>query len=217
LLERGFVARHKDKHTLREPTAAEALVTLAFGYSGERISIGEIVDALAERGFGLLILLLALPTTLPITPPGISAIAGFPIAFIALQMTIGFPRPWLPHRVRRRSILTSDLQKVVRGSLGIVTRLERVLKPRLAFLTGWPQERLVGLLVATLGLMLASPIPFTNIPLSIAIIFLALGLIEQDGLMTLIGVVGGLASITFLVYMSVISWDAMSGWIGHLF
>jgi len=211
------VARHRDKHTLREPTAAEALVTLAFGYSGERITIGEIVDPLAERGFGLLILLLALPTALPIAPPGLSAIAGFPIAFIALQMVIGFPRPWLPRRILVRSIALTDLQKVVRGSLGVVTRLERILKPRLSFLTGWTQERLAGLLIAILGMMLASPIPFTNIPLSFAIIFLALGLIEQDGLMTLIGVTGGLASIAFLVYMTAISWSAMSGWIGHLF
>ncbi len=213
------MARHKhgDQGALREPTAAEALVTLAFGHSGERITIGEIVDPLAERGFGLLILLLALPTALPITPPGISAIAGFPIAFIALQMAIGMPRPWLPQSIRRRSLLTTDLQKVVRGSLGVITRLERVLKPRLAFLTGWTQERLVGLLVATLGLMLASPIPFTNIPLSIAIIFLALGLIEQDGLMTLLGIAGGIAAISFLVYMTVISWSAVSGWLGGVF
>lgn len=209
--------RHHNPETLREPTAAEALVTLAFGYSGERITIGEIVDPLAERGFGLLILLLALPTTLPITPPGISAIAGFPIAFIALQMAIGLPRPWLPAGIRRRSIAITDLQKVVRGSLGVVTRLERVLKPRLAFLTGWTQERFVGLLVAILGMMLASPIPFTNIPLSIAIVFLALGLIEQDGLMTLVGIIGGLAALAFLAYMTVLSWNTISGWVETVF
>ena len=62
--------------------------------------------------------------------------------------------------------------------------------------------------------MLASPIPFTNIPLSFAIMFLALGLIEQDGLMTLVGIIAGFSAIVFLIYMTVISWDAMAAWLG---
>ncbi|MFZ2872378.1 exopolysaccharide biosynthesis protein [Zavarzinia sp.] len=198
----------------REPTAAETLVVMAFGWSEERISIGAIVDMLAERGFGLLILLLALPTCLPIAPPGLSAIAGFPIAVIALQMVGGLPRPWLPKRILARTIATEDLRKVVRGGLPVIGRMEKVLKPRLPLLTGPMAERMVGILIALLGLMLASPIPFTNIPISFAILFLALGLIEQDGLMTSIGIIGGIAALGFLAYMSVLSWDALSGWLG---
>ncbi|PWR25494.1 exopolysaccharide biosynthesis protein [Zavarzinia aquatilis] len=198
----------------REPSAAETLVVMAFGWPEERISIGAIVDMLAERGFGLLILLLALPTCLPIAPPGLSAIAGFPIAVIALQMVAGLPRPWLPKRVLARSLAAEDLRKVVRGGLPVIERVEKVLKPRLSVLTGPFAERMVGLLIALLGLMLASPIPFTNIPISFAILFLALGLIEQDGLMTSIGIAGGIAAIGFLVYMTVLSWDALSGWLG---
>lgn len=202
------------KGVFREPSAAETLVVMAFGWEGERISIGAIVDMLAERGFGLLILLLALPTCLPIAPPGLSAIAGFPIAVIALQMAAGLPRPWLPRRILDRTIAADDLRKVVRGGLPVIERLEKVLKPRLQLLTGAMAERMVGVLIALLGLMLASPIPFTNIPISLAILFLALGLIEQDGLMTSIGIVGGIAAIAFLVYMTVISWSALSGWVG---
>ena len=198
----------------REPSAAETLVVMAFGWPEERISIGAIVDMLAERGFGLLILLLALPTCLPIAPPGLSAIAGFPIAVIALQMVGGLPRPWLPKRILARTVSTEDLRKVVRGGLPVIERMEKVLKPRFSLLTGPLAERMVGLLIALLGLMLASPIPFTNIPISFAILFLALGLIEQDGLMTSIGIAGGLAALGFLAYMTVLSWDALSGWLG---
>lgn len=199
---------------IREPTAAETLVVMAFGWPGERISIGAIVDMLAERGFGLLILLLALPTCLPIAPPGLSAIAGFPIAVIALQMVGGLPRPWLPKRVLARTIAAEDLRKVVRGGLPVIGRMEKVLKPRLPLLTGPMAERMVGILIALLGVMLASPIPFTNIPISFAILFLALGLIEQDGLMTSIGIIGGIAALGFLGYMTALSWGAISGWLG---
>ncbi|PWR23987.1 exopolysaccharide biosynthesis protein [Zavarzinia compransoris] len=205
--------KQKSQSPFRDPSAAETLVVLAFGWPRERITIGEIVDLLAERGFGLLILLLALPTCLPIAPPGLSAIAGFPIALIALQMVAGLPRPWLPKRVLAKSLDIEDLRRVVKGGLPVVHRIEKVLKPRLQALTGAAQERLVAVLIAALGLLLASPIPFTNIPLSFAILFLALGLIEQDGLMTAIGIVAGIAAILFLAYMTSVSWHALSGWI----
>ncbi|MCF4164258.1 exopolysaccharide biosynthesis protein [Zavarzinia compransoris] len=208
------MARRQKKSVLREPTVAETLVVLAFGWPEERIAIGAIVDQLAERGFGLLILLLSLPTCLPVAPPGLSAIAGFPIALIALQMVAGMPRPWLPKRILRRTIRTDDLRRVVRGGLPVINRFEKVLKPRYAFLTGAAAERLTAVLIAALGVMLASPIPFTNIPLSFAIMFLALGLIEQDGLMTMVGIAAGFSAIVFLIYMTVISWDAVAAWLG---
>lgn len=205
--------QHKPQSPFRDPSAAETLVVLAYGWTGDRITIGAIVDALAERGFGLLILLLALPTCLPIAPPGLSAIAGFPIALIALQMVAGLPRPWLPKRVLDKSLDIEDLRRVVKGGLPVIHRIEKILKPRLQALTGSAQERLVALLIALLGVLLASPIPFTNIPLSFAILFLALGLIEQDGLMTAIGIAGGIAAILFLGYMTSVSWHALSGFV----
>lgn len=208
------MARQQKPHSpFRDPSAAETLVVLAYGWTGTRITIGAIVDVLAERGFGLLILLLTLPTCLPIAPPGLSAIAGFPIALIALQMVAGLPRPWLPKRVLDKSLDIEDLRRVVKGGLPVIHRIEKVLKPRLQALTGSAQERLVALLIALLGVLLASPIPFTNIPLSFAILFLALGLIEQDGLMTAIGIAGGIAAILFLGYMTSVSWHALSGFV----
>lgn len=208
------MARQQKPHSpFRDPSAAETLVVLAYGWTGTRITIGAIVDVLAERGFGLLILLLTLPTCLPIAPPGLSAIAGFPIALIALQMVAGLPRPWLPKRVLDKSLDIEDLRRVVKGGLPVIHRIEKVLKPRLQALTGSAQERLVAILIALLGVLLASPIPFTNIPLSFAILFLALGLIEQDGLMTAIGIAGGIAAILFLGYMTSVSWHALSGFV----
>ena len=98
--------------------------------------MGQIVDHLAERGFGVLILLLSLPTCLPIAPPGLSAIAGFPIALIALQMVAGMARPWLPKRALRQSLHIDDLRRVVKGGLPVIHRFEKVLKPRYPLLTG---------------------------------------------------------------------------------
>lgn len=197
---------------LRKPTATETIVTLAYGWPEERISFGTIVDLLADRGFGLLIVILALPMALPLALP-IGAMVGLPITFLAGQLALGFRHPWMPAGLRRRSFLTSDFQKIVGASVPLLRRLEKILKPRLPALTGWTQDRLVGLLIAILGVLLAAPIPLTNIPLALAIVFLALGLVEQDGLMTLLGIVVGLAGMALLGYFTVLSWSALIAWL----
>ncbi|MBF0307243.1 MAG: exopolysaccharide biosynthesis protein, partial [Alphaproteobacteria bacterium] len=50
---------------------------LAAGLPGERVTLGEIDAALADRAFGLLMLVFALPNTLP-SLPGMSAVLGMP-------------------------------------------------------------------------------------------------------------------------------------------
>ena len=45
----------------------------------ERTSVGEIIAALHERGFGALLLIFALPAALPLpVPPGINVIIALP-------------------------------------------------------------------------------------------------------------------------------------------
>ena len=74
---------------------SEILVGLAGDGSGH-LTLGEVVAALGDRGYGLLIFVLTLPNLLPIYIPGLSAVFGIPLALIALQMMMGQPRPWLP-------------------------------------------------------------------------------------------------------------------------
>ncbi len=185
------------------------LTDLAQNWPHERISLGDIVEGLADRGFGILMLLLALPTTLPVAPPGLSAAFGFPLAAIAAQLAWGSNRPWLPAILLRRSFAASEFRRMISRSMPLLQRMERVLRPRLPFLTGWLQERLIGAACAVLGILLASPVPLTNIPLSFAIVFLALGLLAKDGLALIAGLAVSLGGVFFLIYMSTAAWHAI--------
>jgi len=185
------------------------LTDLAQGWPHERISLGDIVEGLADRGFGILMLLLALPTTLPVAPPGLSAAFGIPLAAIAVQLAWGSGRPWLPRILLRRSFAAAEFRRMINRSMPLLQRMERVLRPRLPFLTGWLQERLIGAACTVLGILLASPVPLTNIPLSFAIVFLALGLLARDGLAVIGGLAVSLGAIFFLFYMSAAAWNAI--------
>jgi hypothetical protein len=77
------------------PRRSVSHILLEFGrnWPKERVALGEIVSTLNERSYGLLLILFALPNLVPIYRPGLSAVLGLPLAFIALQMILGRSRP----------------------------------------------------------------------------------------------------------------------------
>ncbi|WP_439815961.1 exopolysaccharide biosynthesis protein [Zavarzinia sp. CC-PAN008] len=203
---------------------SDVLLALCERGDGKRISMGDIVDGLDDRGFGILMLLLALPCTLPIAPPGVSAIAGLPLALVALQLVFGARHPWLPGFIRRRSFDRGDFRSLIEKSLPVLSRIERLLRPRLPFMVGDVQERVIAVLILVLALLLSTPFPFTNVPLSLAIVVLAAGQIEHDGLVLLIGIVLGVIAIGLLIWSAIefshlaVEWYAsLSGWLTGLF
>ena len=66
-------------------------------------------------------------------------------------------------------------------------RMERFVRPRLAFLTGRIGARLVGVACTLIALVLVLPIPFANLVPALALGVLSVGLTRKDGLMVLAG------------------------------
>lgn len=181
------------------PRRSVSHILLEFGrdWPKERVALGEIVSTLNERSYGLLLILFALPNLVPIYLPGLSAVLGLPLAFIALQMILGRSRPWLPQAFLQRSISREDYARVIGKALPALVRVERVLKPRLSFLTVAAAERLIGGFCLVLSLLLVLPIPLTNIPLALPLALFGLALVERDGLCALAATVLGLGAVTF--------------------
>jgi hypothetical protein len=158
------------------------------GLEGEDASIGEVLDAIADRGFGLILLVLALPAALPLPAPGYATPFGLMMALLALQMMRGRTTPWLPERVRRRRVSKSKLAWTMRNA-GVPLRfVEWVIRPRLS---GLARNRaflaLVGLVVLLMSISMSMPIPLTNTAPSFVIFVLAAGILEEDGLVLLGG------------------------------
>src|SRR5690606_35147223 len=70
------------------------LTAIASAQDKERISIGDLLEALRHRALGALMFIFAVPTALPM-PPGVSAIVGAPLLFLSAQLMLGM-QPWLP-------------------------------------------------------------------------------------------------------------------------
>src|SRR4051812_41090351 len=78
-------------------TVSAILRRLAGTGEGHRISLGQIMDALGDRGYGLLIFVLAAPNAIPgPAVPFLSLIFAVPMALIAAQLALGREEPRLP-------------------------------------------------------------------------------------------------------------------------
>ena len=163
--------------------------------AGRSLSIGEIESRLRDRGFALLILLLAAPFLIP-SVPGLSTPFGAAIIVLGSCLACG-RKPWLPAFVLRRELSPETLRKILGMLLKVVRWLERFAKPRMHFLQRWPgMTNLIGLGIASGGIFLFLPImvPVMNTLPTLSILFLAAGMIESDGLFVLAGYLFGIAA-----------------------
>jgi hypothetical protein len=155
---------------------------IAADWPRERLTLGELIQAVGMRGFGILIVLFAIPNLLPIYIPGLSPIFGVPLLIVCLQLALGYSAPRLPGFLTSRSMKRSDLLAISQKAAPWLERIERVVKPRPSWLTGRNGERLIGLFGVFLASIVIVPLPFTNGPPSLACAIMAIGLMEEDSL-----------------------------------
>jgi hypothetical protein len=173
-------------------TLSFMLQALAHDDSRERISVGDLLEALGDRALAALLFVFAVPNVLPV-PPGTSTILGAPLVFLAAQLAFG-RRPWLPALIARRTMTRADFAALVRRIGPSLERAERLLRPRAMGLALPPMEYLVGLVCLLLAVVLVLPVPLGNMLPALAISLLALGILERDGLWILAGLVTAVVS-----------------------
>lgn len=178
---------------------------VAARFPAERITLGEMAEAFGDRAFGLLILLLLLPSLLP----GMASVFGTPILILGVQMGLGRRTPKLPAFIARQSIRREDLLRLSGASSKYLKRIEQFVRPRPGWFTSPGGDRLFGWLSAYVALMLILPGPGTNGPPAFGNIVMALGLIEHDSRTTAWGVGLTIAGCLFATGVLVVL-----GWIG---
>lgn len=165
-------------------------------------SIGEILEAVGEKGFGLLLVVLSLPSALPVPAPGYSTPFGVVIALLALQMMCGRSSIWLPERLKKIRFQPRLAETMLGVAARFLKRIERWIRPR----QGWirSQGGLAGLstVILLMACLMVLPIPLTNTFPAMVIFMLGVGLAEEDGLLALFAFVVGCFAL--LLYAGVV-------------
>jgi len=156
---------------------------------GNDSNLGEMLEAISHRGFGLLLLLLALPAALPIPAPGYATPFGIIIIILAVQMLIGKRTPTLPKRIKRKKMSHKTISFSVKHSGRILRIAEWLVRPRLTNLaSNRGMLSLISIIIILMALFMVVPLPLTNTAPSFVIFILAAGMLEEDGLVLLGGV-----------------------------
>ena len=174
---------------------SDIIARLAREGQGDRVSVGQLLEALKDRGFGVLIILFALPNA--IIP--LAWVLGAPILIFAVQLVLGQPKPWLPQIMSRQTVNRETFTKLSNYVVRYLSMMERWLKPRFSLLTSKSMERVIGLWLVFLTLVLLVPVPFGNALPAFAISIVAAGLIEKDGGAIIVGSLIGLAGTFYVV------------------
>jgi hypothetical protein len=171
----------------------------------EGVKLADIRDLFGQDGLMLLTAFLTLVFLVPVSIPGVSTVFGAAILMLGVTRLLGRGL-WLPQSIENRVVSTEKIQLALRRGLVWFHRLERLSRPhRLPWLAA---DGIMGslnscalilgavLLMAPFGL-----IPFSNTFPAVALLFLAIGFIQRDGLCILLGHCANLATIVYFAIL----------------
>ncbi len=182
---------------------SEELAELRRRSAEKALTFQETIAALGPQGYAILVILLSLPFTTPIPVPGLSTVFGVIIGHIALSFALG-REPWIPRRFQQRTLPAGFFGKVMRVAAWIIRLLEKRLRARWVKLvehTALRRLHAVLMVLAAAALLLPLPIPFTNTFPAWAIILIAAGLLERDGLFIIAGYLVFAAGVFYFLFL----------------
>lgn len=167
---------------------SDVLKDVAASFAEDKISIKEINNALRERGFAILLLMFALPLTVPLpVPPGATTIASIPLLLFSSQMILGLSTPWLPKWIEKKSIKRTTLAFIVEKVSTPLQKIEKITCARLYFIVIIFSKKIFAIMSLICSISIALPIPLTNFIPAIGIVLMSFGIMNRDGLIVIIG------------------------------
>jgi hypothetical protein len=170
---------------------SQILSQLLVEYTDRALPLAVVLTQVGNSGFGTIAGILTIPMLipLPIPLPGFSALVGIGIILVGCQLAVGYDRPYLPKRIARIELSPDASQKLLKNVNRLLQPLEKMSRNRFSrFSNSWWGYRVTGICLAwdAFLMSLPLPIPLTNLAPAYTILFLAIGLLELDGLFILI-------------------------------
>ncbi|MFQ3611721.1 MAG: exopolysaccharide biosynthesis protein [Fimbriimonadales bacterium] len=163
------------------------------------VSVGEVLDRAGDRGYGFLLVILAIPAFIPVLPPGTSGVLGALMCLVAFQMLWGRGQPWVPKRWRQKKLAPNTVNALQTQGVRLLRKLERITFPRGRWLVrNGVFLRWNALVVIYLALILSSPLPFLNTLPALGVLLIGVGLINHDSYLIAVGNLIGIG-LLFLV------------------
>lgn len=164
-------------------------------------TLANLGDVFGKKSFAITFLLLMSIPALPIPTGGITHIFEIITMLLALELVVGMQTIWLPEKWRHKKLGSTIQSKALPFIIKRVRWFEKFSRPRLS---GLMVHRLIvsfiGLVVFGLTLTAFLSPPFSGLDTlpALGVVFISLGLILEDILGAIIGLIIGVAGV-FLV------------------
>jgi hypothetical protein len=161
-------------------------------------TIGGLVTVFGERSFAVLFVLLLAVPALPLPTGGATHVFELIAILGAIQLVAGRDEIWLPRRWRAIQLVGDKRERFLRALLKLIRGLERISRPRLAFLFDNRAGRTVfGLLViaASVAAFLAPPFTGLDTLPALGAVLISVSVLLKDALILVLGLVAGAAGV----------------------
>jgi hypothetical protein len=197
-----------------EKRLSVALAETAAAVQGHEVTLRELLGYVGEQGLLVFCAVLAAPFLFPVSLPFMSTALGLPMLLIGFAVTLNRV-PWLPERLLDHALPSATVQQVLARLARWAERVEHLIRPRLLGLTGsaWINALNGGLLLLSVLLLMAPLplVPLANTLPGIAIMLLAIGMAERDGIVVLCGYLAAMLSVAYIgVLMALVIYAGMN-------
>lgn len=195
----------KEENELQVESLGEKIEMIIAKMPPVEVTLVEIMDIVGEDSLMLLTIFLSLIFLVPVSIPGVSTVFGTGILLIGVTRLFS-RKLWLPEFIGKRKLSAVKLREGFKRALNWFHRLEKISRPhRMPQLTTNKSMILLNNLSFILGaVLLMAPfgfIPFSNTLPAVALIFLAVGMMQKDGGAILLGYLSNLATIIYFVFL----------------
>jgi hypothetical protein len=187
----------------------ETLDRLFSGDHRSSLTLDEFLAGLDGRSYAFAIAALNLPNCIPTGIPWLSTITGLPMVFLLVQFFSGHTVPSLPPFIGRRGLHRGSLQRFLGHARGFIRWLENTIHARHEWWVNGLPRRLLLIAWAANIVVLALPIPFDNLLPAWAILFFCLALIEDDGVMAMLGWLFSILTAVWTIFLLMIGHAAV--------
>lgn len=192
------------------PTLVTTLQGFAERAKDGHVSLGEVLDTLDEAAYAFIAIILVLPFMQPMPLGPLTVIGGLTFAALGWQLLRGHASPVLPKRVRQLEFGEHTWHVILKVCLGIVGVCRKFTRPRYTFLVmGRQGQKVGGFVLLSAGALMAIPfgvLPFNNALPGLAILFYAIGELEEDGVMVFVAFFWLIVTVIYFSGFFVMLW-----------
>ena len=180
-----------------------------------RLSLQELLQLHGEASGAVLLMLLALLTTLPVAGAGtVLSLGLFALAWAWLR---GHDSLTLPSRLAALELNETWTRRCLHGLAWTYTRAERWLRPRWTALSHARTRGWWALWIALMAALIFLPLPLGNVLPGTSLMLLGLGWLFRDGIALLLATATGVAGLGYAVsvgHLAFAAWQHAGAWIG---